>query len=171
MAAMRDDASVSKAAWNRIQSIFLRTFNVVCFSHILNSVSNDIVIPYFLSEWVGQNVDLIIFALLQSEPFVTSNNWRWTEEFHKNSLMFEVESVQTAPGTNRRCTWIRPWYPDRENVAHQISRLWYGEPFVKAIYVLEENSSLVFSLLERFQAVSDACQARLSQISRRQLSQ
>ena len=53
---------------------------------------------------------------------MTSNNWRWTEEFHKNSLMFEVESVQTAPGTNRRCTWIRPWYPDRENVAHQISR-------------------------------------------------
>ena len=46
--------------------------------------------------------------------FVTSNNWRWTEEFHKNSLMFEVESIQTAPGTNRRCTWIRPWYPDRK---------------------------------------------------------
>lgn len=49
--------------------------------------------------------------------------------------------------------------------------LWCGEPFVKAIYVLEENSSLVFSLLGRFQAVSDACQARLSHMSRRQVSQ
>ena len=40
MAATRDGASVNQAALNRIQFIFPKTFNVVCFTHTLDNVAN-----------------------------------------------------------------------------------------------------------------------------------
>ena len=45
IAVTRDDASVNQAALNRIQFIFPKTFNVVCFVHTLDNVGNHFVIP------------------------------------------------------------------------------------------------------------------------------
>ena len=45
IATMRDGASVNQATLDRIQFIFPKTFNVVCFSHTLDNVGNHFVIP------------------------------------------------------------------------------------------------------------------------------
>ena len=45
IATMRDGASVNQATLDRIQFMFPKTFNVVCFSHTLNNVGNHFVIP------------------------------------------------------------------------------------------------------------------------------
>lgn len=55
LAAMKDGASVNQAALDRIKFIFPKMFSVVCFSHMLDNVGNQLQIPTLLvfgSFWI-----------------------------------------------------------------------------------------------------------------------
>ena len=45
LAVMRDGASINQAALNRIQFVFPKLLNVVCFSHTLDNVGSHLIIP------------------------------------------------------------------------------------------------------------------------------
>ena len=177
IAAMRDGASVNQAALNRIELIFPKTFNVVCFSHTLDNVGNYFVIPN-LSEFGNLWIRLFghshkVRLMCQEQTGLKSKSYsetRWWSKWEVYKQLTEQfgdlqEFVDNA---------------ERENVAPQISRqlvdflsdpdkvlslkldlaviVDVGESFVKATYVSEGDGLQVFSCFERLQTVANACQ-------------
>ena len=177
IAAMRDGASVNQAALNRIELIFPKTFNVVCFSHTLDNVGNYFVIPN-LSEFGNLWIRLFghshkVRLMCQEQTGLKSKSYsetRWWSKWEVYKQLTEQfgdlqEFVANA---------------ERENVAPQISHqlvdflsdpdkvlslklelaviVDVGVSFVKATYVLEGDGLQVFSCFERLQTVANACQ-------------
>jgi len=177
IAAMRDGASVNQAALNRIQFIFPKTFNVVCFSHTLDNVGNHFVIPNlteFGNLWIrlfsqSHKAGLMWKELTGRKPKSYSETRWWSRWEVYKQLMEQFGDVQrfiddmvrekVAPQTSRQ---LADFFADLNKVIslklELAALIDVGEVFVKATYVLEGDGPLVLSCFETLQGVCNACQ-------------
>ena len=177
IAAMRDGASVNQAALNRIQFIFPKTFNVVCFSHTLDNVGNHFVIPNlteFGNLWIrlfsqSHKAGLMWKELTGRKPKSYSETRWWSRWEVYKQLMEQFGDVQrfiddmvrekVAPQTSRQ---LADFFADVNKVIslklELAALIDVGEVFVKATYVLEGDGPLVLSCFETLQGVCNACQ-------------
>lgn len=177
IAAMRDGASVNQAALNRIQFIFPKTFNVVCFSHTLDNVGNHFVIPNlteFGNLWIrlfsqSHKAGLMWKELTGRKPKSYSETRWWSRWEVYKQLMEQFGDVQrfiddmvrekVAPQTSRQ---LADFFANLNKVIslklELAALIDVGEVFVKATYVLEGDGPLVLSCFETLQGVCNACQ-------------
>lgn len=177
IAAMRDGASVNQAALNRIQFIFPKTFNVVCFSHTLDNVGNHFVIPNlteFGNLWIrlfsqSHKAGLMWKELTGRKPKSYSETRWWSRWEVYKQLMEQFGDVQrfiddmvrekVAPQTSRQ---LADFFANLNKVIslklELAALIDVGEVFVKATYVLEGDGPLVLSCFETLQEVCNACQ-------------
>lgn len=174
---MRDGASVNQAALNRIQFIFPKTFNVVCFSHTLDNVGNHFVIPNlteFGNLWIrlfsqSHKAGLMWKELTGRKPKSYSETRWWSRWEVYKQLMEQFGDVQrfiddmvrekVAPQTSRQ---LADFFANLNKVIslklELAALIDVGEVFVKATYVLEGDGPLVLSCFETLQGVCNACQ-------------